>query len=298
MSVLSIGSMNLDYTYRVPHLVCPGETLAATDMTTNHGGKGLNQALALSRAGARVRHAGCIGSAGTVLRDFLAQNGVDVSLVREVDAPQGSAFIQVDETSGQNSIVIFGGSNRALTAARIGELLDAAFRDDTVLLQNEISAMDDILAGCADRGLPVVLNPAPFSSGLLDMNLSAVRWFVVNEVEAAQLTGEEDPDAAWEVVHARWPQAGLVVTLGEQGSICFCDDGRIAQAAYPVEAVDTTAAGDTFIGYFVAALEEGRPLANCLRLASRAAAIAVTRYGAAPSIPWRDELRDGLSIDA
>lgn len=290
MSILSIGSMNLDYTYQVPHLVLPGETLAATGMATNPGGKGLNQTLALARAGAKVRHAGCIGPAGATLRDLLADNGVDVSLVQEVEAPQGSAFIQVDETTGQNSIVLYGGSNHALTEARVEELLDAALPTDTVVLQNEVSAMDAILAGCARRGIPVVINPAPFSDDLLEADLSAVRWFVVNEVEVAQLTGEHDPDAAWEVVRTRWPQAGLVVTLGELGSICICDGVRIEQPAFPVEAVDTTAAGDTFIGYFVAGLEDGLPLSDCLRRASLAAAVAVTRPGAAPSIPWRSEL--------
>lgn len=282
--------MNLDYTYEVPHLVMPGETILASGMRTNPGGKGLNQSLALARAGAEVRFAGCAGAEGSVLCDLLASNGVDVSLVLEVDQPQGSAFIQVDTTTGQNSIVIYGGSNRALTPERVGEVLDAALPTDVVVLQNEISAMDAVLAGCAERGIPVVINPAPFDEGLLSMDLGAVRWFVVNEIEVAQLTGEEDPDAAWQVVRARWPQAGLVVTLGGEGSVCFDGEERVEQAAFSVDAVDTTAAGDTFIGYFVAGLEEGLSLRECMRRASYAAAVAVTRAGAASSIPWKDEL--------
>lgn len=290
MGVLSIGSMNLDYVYQVPHLVQPGETLAASSMATNPGGKGLNQSLALAKAGAKVRHAGCIGAAGVVLRDLLAQHGVDISLVQLVDEPQGSAVIQVDETTGQNSIVIFGGSNRALTESRVAELLDAASADDVVVLQNEISALESILAGCAERGLPVILNPAPYSNDLAEMDLSAVTWLIVNEVEMAQLTGTSDPDVAWGVVRRRWPRASLVVTLGEQGSICFAGTERIVQPAFAVDAVDTTAAGDTFIGYFVAGLQEGIPLSRCLERASLASAIAVTRSGAAPSIPAKDEI--------
>ena len=260
MSVLSIGSMNLDYVYQVPHLARPGETLMATAMETKAGGKGLNQTLALARAGATVRHAGCIGSEGAVLRDLLAENGVDVSLVQTVEAPQGSAFIQVDQTTAQNSIVVSGGSNRALTPERVEELLESAQPKERVVLQNEVSSMREILAGCAEHGLPVILNPAPYSDDIATMDLSPVEW--------------------------------LIVTLGEQGSICFHQNERIVQEAYKVKAVDTTAAGDTFIGYFVAGLEESLPLAQCLRQASVASAIAVTRPGAAPSIPWKRELLD------
>lgn len=290
MGVLSIGSMNLDYVYRVPHLVKPGETLTASAMETNPGGKGLNQALALAKAGASVRHAGCVGRTGEPLRDLLAEHGVDVSLVQTVDVPQGSAVIQVDEATGQNSIVIFGGSNRALSESRVTELLDTAKDDDVVLLQNEISAMGSILTGCAKRGLAVILNPAPYSDDLATMDLSSLAWLIVNEVEVAQLTGTENPDMAWTVVRDRWPQASLVVTLGERGSVCFSGDERIVQPAFAVDAVDTTAAGDTFIGYFVAGLQEGLPLPRCLARASLASAIAVTRPGAAPSIPTRDEV--------
>lgn len=290
MSVLSIGSMNLDYVYQVPHLALPGESLMATAMSTNAGGKGLNQALALARAGVCVRHAGCIGEAGTVLRDLLANNGVDVSLVQVVDVPQGSAVIQVSSESAQNSIVVFGGSNRAFGKAQVMIVLDAALPTDRVVLQNEISCMDVILAECARRGLPVVFNPAPYSDDVASMDLSSVEWLIVNEVEAEQLTGTGDPDEAQAVVAKRWPKTNLVVTLGERGCVCFAAGERIYQPAFAVDAVDTTAAGDTFIGYFVAGLEEGLPVKDCLRLASQASALAVTRPGAAPSIPRRSEL--------
>lgn len=289
MSILSIGSLNLDYVFQTPHFVLPGETLTATGMGVNPGGKGLNQSIALARAGATVCHAGCIGHQGSSLIDLLAENGVDVSLVQEVNEPQGTAFIQVND-AGENCIVIFGGSNRALTEARVEELLDEASPIDMVVLQNEISSLGHILSECSRRAIPVMLNPAPYTPDVASMDLSCVSWLIVNEVEVEQLTGTADPDKAWEIIHARWPQAGLVITLGEQGSICFSKDARLEQAAFKVDTVDTTAAGDTFIGFFVAGLQEGLTLSDCLRRASLASAVAVTRPGAAPSIPWRSEL--------
>ena len=186
--------------------------------------------------------------------------------------------------------MVFGGSNRALTPARVEELLDAALSGDVVVLQNEVSGMAEILSGCVSRGLSVVLNPAPMSDDLVGLDLSPVRWLIVNEVEVKQLVGSDDVDAAWAEVHRRWPNASLVITLGEEGSVCFHEGQKVVQPAFAVDAVDTTAAGDTFIGYFVASIEDGLPLEDCLRRASLASAIAVTRPGAAPSIPWKHEV--------
>lgn len=186
--------------------------------------------------------------------------------------------------------MVFGGSNRALTPARVEELLDAAYPDDVVVLQNEVGSMAQILSGCVSRGLSVVLNPAPMSDDLVGLDLSPVRWLIVNEVEVKQLVGTDDVDAAWAEVHRRRPNASLVITLGEEGSVCFHEGRKLTQPAFAVDVVDTTAAGDTFIGYFVAGLEEGLAVEECLRRASYASAIAVTRPGATPSIPWKHEV--------
>ena len=290
MAVLSIGSLNLDYVYSVPHFVQPGESLIATETAVKAGGKGLNQALALARAGLSVAHVGCIGHEGKVLRELLVANGVDTTRVEEVEVAQGTAFIQVDG-KGQNCIVVYPGSNQALTEAQVDEALGKLDADDYVVMQNETSCVAHILDECARRQLRVVFNPAPYSADIAAMDLSAVTWLVVNETEAAGLTGSADPDEAWTVLHDTWPHLGLVVTLGSKGSVAFTGDKRKKQAAYAVETVDTTAAGDTFIGYFVAGLVDGLSLSTCLRQASCAAALACTRPGAAPSIPLAHELR-------
>lgn len=242
------------------------------------------------RAGASVLHAGAVGSAGVVLKDLLAENGCDVHLVDEVDVGQGCAFIQVDSHTGENAIVLFTGSNHALTEQRVDEILDCASLGDVVLLQNEVSCVTYALASCAKRGIPCIFNPAPMTEDIVAADLSAVSWLVVNEVEAAQLTGESEPDAIWAKVAERWPNASLLLTRGEQGSVAYAGGERYLQSAFPVRAVDTTGAGDTFLGYFVAGLEEGLSVSRCLSLAACASAICVTRAGAAQAIPWRDEV--------
>ena len=295
MSVLTIGSLNLDHVLSVKHLVNPGDTLAASSLTTTAGGKGLNQSLAAVRAGATVLHAGAVGAGGLVLKDLLAQNGCDVHLIDEVDVEQGCAFIQVDACTGENAIVLFAGSNHALTDQRVDEFLDCVTPGDVVLLQNEVSGVTHALAACAERGIPCVLNPAPMSDDIAAADLSAVSWLVVNEVETAQLTGEREPDAVWAKVSERWPNTSLLLTRGEQGSVAYTRDERYMQPALSVQAVDTTGAGDTFLGYFVAGLEEGLPLPRCLSLATCASAVCVTRAGAAQAIPWRDEVEAMLT---
>ena len=294
MAVLSIGSLNLDYVYTVPHFVQPGETLTATQTEVKAGGKGLNQTLALARAGLSVDLVGCIGHDGLSLRELLVANGVDTTRVEEVDAPQGTAFIQVDKR-GENCIVLYPGSNHALTKAQVDAALDELGPEDYVVLQNETSCVAHVLSECARRGLRVVFNPAPCTADVATMDLSAVSWLIVNESEAAELTGSSSPREVWKVLHAKWPNMGLVVTLGEQGSVAFVDERHKTQKAFSVKTVDTTAAGDTFVGYFVAGLVDGLSLSTCLRQASCAAALACSRAGAAPSIPLAHELRELMS---
>lgn len=294
MRVLTIGSINLDHVLTVDHLVRPGETLAAGGYARAAGGKGLNQSIAAARAGARVAHAGIIGHEGAFLRDLMAEAGCDVSLVRERDVPQGAAYIQVDARTGENSIVIVAGSNAAVTPAFADEALDTVGAGDVVLVQNEVTSMPHILSACAERHIPAILNPAPYTSEIGAADLSAVSWLVVNEVELALMTGTGDADEAMRWLERRAPGASLLVTLGSKGCLALTGDGTFRQAARRVAAVDTTGAGDTFIGYFLAGLAEGKDVPGCLELATAAAAIAVSRPGAAPSIPWRIEVDELL----
>ena len=286
-TILNFGSVNIDHVYTVPHFVRPGETLASTRYAVFSGGKGFNQSTALARAGARIAHAGMIGADGAWLRDSLAADGADVAHLAIRDEPTGHAVIQVD-TSGQNCIIICGGANRAITATYANEVI-AHFGDgDTLLLQNEISAIPEIIRAASARGLRIVFNPAPMGQEVLDYPLDLVDLFIVNEVEASELSGaapDAVPESVLDTLRAKFPRAGVVLTLGAAGSIADIDGERVAVAAKPVQAVDTTAAGDTYIGYFLAARQRGLSLREAMKKATEAAAICVSRAGAAPSIP-------------
>ena len=297
MKALNFGSLNLDYVYEVDHFVQPGETLSALRQTVNPGGKGLNQSIALARAGAAVCHAGCAGQGGALLRQTLEGAGVNTAYLRDTDALQGNAVIQVDR-SGQNCILLYGGSNRSLTEAQISETIAQFSPGDWLILQNETNLLPELVEAGFARGMQVVLNPSPYDEAIAKVDLSKVKWLLVNEVEAKQCSGTDEPEQVWAYLHPRYPALSLLVTLGSGGSAAFTGAEHIRQAAFPAEAVDTTAAGDTFTGYFVAGLMEGRPLADCLRRASMAAAISVTRPGAAPSIPARDEVERRLQAES
>lgn len=289
MKVLDFGSANIDHVYRLNHLVRNGETLSADDYRKNEGGKGFNQAVALAKAGREVFFAGAIGHDGLFLKERLEEYGVDTRYLRTLDAPTGHAVIQVDD-GGNNSIILYGGANRRITEEMAAETLKEFGRGDVILLQNEISGGDVILREAARRGLRIALNPSPFTPDLLDWPLGQVEWFLLNEVEAGDMSGEREPDRMLDVLSARYPRSRFVLTLGEQGAVCAYGDRRVCQRAPSVKAVDTTAAGDTFTGYFLHALLGGGSVEEALLLAVRAAAVTVSRPGAAQSIPVMEEV--------
>ena len=294
MRVLNFGSLNLDYVYSVEHFVQPGETISSLSRSVRHGGKGLNQSIALARAGVDVAHAGCIGAGGESLRDALAENGVDVSFLQPVPEMQGHTVIQVSP-DGENSIILYGGSNECVTKKQVDETLDSFSAGDWLVLQNEINQIPYIVEKAGAKGMRIVLNPSPFNSRLKEVDFNRISWLLVNEVEAAQITGSADPGTVWNILHSQYPRLSLLITLGRKGSIACMRKGngfvQVPQEAFPVKAVDTTAAGDTFTGYFVAGLMSSMPLKACMERAAKAAAISVTRPGAADSIPraWEIE---------
>jgi len=293
-TLINLGSLCVDNVYRVPHLTGAGETVASLSHHVFPGGKGLNQSLAAARAGARVRHVGCVGPDGDVLIAVLAEAGVDVSGIRQVaDVASGHAVIQVDD-GGANAIVIAGGANRCITDSDISRALHGATGADWLLLQNEINDLETVLAGAAELDLRVALNVAPADGREAGYDLSGVDLLIVNETEAAALAGDLGlpPDGALERLSIRWPASTLVLTLGRAGLIYRLPGGPpLRMAAYPVRAVDETAAGDAFIGYALAGLLAGDPLDTALRRGSAAGALAVTREGAATAIPRADEVR-------
>lgn len=289
MKILNFGSLNIDHVYRVAHFVAPGETASVLSYQKNAGGKGLNQSIALARAGAPVCHAGQIGNDGGFLADLLSAEGVDVTHLGVTDQPTGHAVIQVNP-NGQNCILVCAGANGAVSADYMRSVLSCFGQEDWLLLQNEVEGLPMLLALAKERGMRVILNPSPITEALLDADLSAVDCFILNETEGYALTGETEPFAVLDRLAVLYPHAEIVLTLGADGAWWQADGNRVYGSACRVDAVDTTAAGDTFTGYFLAARAEGASAEEALSLAAKAAGIAVTRPGAAASVPYRREI--------
>ena len=287
--LVNLGSLCIDHVYSVPDIAGAGETVASLGHEVFPGGKGLNQSVAAARAGAEVMHFGCVGEDGSWLKDVLAEAGVDASGVRVANGASGHAVIQVNP-AGENAIVIAGGTNRNLTEADVAAALDALGADDWLLLQNEINDLEGVLAAAAERGARVAFNVAPVDGREAGYDLSATALLIVNEIEAAALAGEENPSAALNTLRQRYPGMDVVLTLGRDGLLHAAADETRTMAAFAVQAVDETAAGDAFIGYLMAALLAGDDIASALRTASAAGALAVTKPGAASSIPTPAEV--------
>ncbi|MFW6345759.1 MAG: PfkB family carbohydrate kinase, partial [Halomonas sp.] len=260
-----------------------------------------NQSLAMARAGGTLCHWGRLNRQDGWARDTLARAGVDVSEVALVDDPSGHAIIQVDDR-GENAIILFAGANHGFASAALATLLAGTAPGDWLLLQNECNGLAQIIPRAADHGLRIAFNPAPMSEAVRNLPLSRCQLLFVNRREAAQLTGlpaTSDVGVLLDGLAQILPSCEVVLTLGGEGAWYQHGDQRLHQPALPVAAVDTTAAGDTFIGYYLAALQTGHPVAECLRRAATAAALGVQRPGAAESIPHGDEveraLRDGLA---
>lgn len=289
MKVLNFGSLNIDYVYPVNEFVRPGETKAAPELQINCGGKGLNQSIALARAGVETWHAGLIGPEGRFLKEELAQSGVHTECVWELKAPNGHAIIQVD-SKGQNCILIYPGTNAMLTETAIRSVLPYFVPGDVVLLQNETNMVPEIIEEAVACGLEVAFNAAPISEAVRAYPLEKLRWLFVNEIEGAVLSGEQEPEEILRALRQRCPDTEIILTLGKQGSIWAGRDGIRRCPACAVDAVDTTAAGDTFTGFFLrGVLGEETGLAP-LELATVASGISVTRSGAAKSIPTLEEV--------
>ena len=289
MKVLNMGSMNLDYVYTVDHIVLPGETEDSGSRSIFLGGKGMNQSCALAKAGVDVYHAGLIGADGAAFLDACKEHGIHSDYIRMVDGPSGHAIIQIDKDA-QNSILLFGGANQRFTKEYIDEVLSHFEASDLLLLQNEINLLPYVVDSAYEKGMTIALNPSPFNEKLKTVDMGKISIFLVNEVEGYQITGCTEPDAILAKLLEMYPRAKIVLTLGEDGAIYADAQQRYFQPAFPVEAVDTTAAGDTFTGYFLTGLIEGMPIPEILKMSAKASSIAVSRKGAVPSIPYRSEV--------
>ncbi len=293
MKVLNIGSLNLDYVYQVDHIIQPGETQATGGRNVFLGGKGINQSMALAKAGAEVYHSGMIGPEGQPFLDACAEYGVNAEYIRQIDTPTGHAIIQVDK-SAQNCILLYGGANQMLTKDFIDEVLAKFEKGDILLLQNEVNMLPYIVEKAYEMGMQIALNPSPFNEKLNEVDMKKISIFLLNEVEGGQITGLTDPDEVLGKMREMFPHAKIVLTLGKDGAKYAHGEEVYHQPIFKVQAIDTTAAGDTFTGYFLAGLIENMPVAEILKMSAKASSIAVTREGAVPSIPYRKEVIEAL----
>ena len=294
MKVLNIGSMNLDLVYRVDHIVQPGETEASVSMNTFLGGKGMNQSVALAKAGVEVYQGGMIGEDGQPFLDACAEYGVRADFIRKVEGKSGHAVIQID-SSAQNCILLYGGANQMLTEAYVDEVLSHFGSGDILLLQNEVNLLPYIVEKAYEKGMQIALNPSPFNEKLSAVDMTKISIFPLNEVEGNQVTGLTVPEEIIVKMQEMFPHARIVLTLGKDGAVYADGEERFFQPIFPVKAVDTTAAGDTFTGYFLAGLAEGMAIPEILKMSAKASSIAVSRAGAVPSIPYRDEVMAALA---
>ncbi|MER5939740.1 ribokinase [Streptomyces sp. NPDC001928] len=293
--IVVLGSTNMDLVAYVEKAPQRGETVTGREFRTIPGGKGANQAIAAARAGSNVMMIGAVGNDayGTHLRSTLEHSGVDTDDLRTAEGPSGIAHIVVDDEGG-NAIVVIPGANATLDHLSPGDeaIIAAA---DTLLLQLEIP-LAAVLAGAQAarrHDVRTVLTPAP-AQPLPDELLAAIDLLVPNEHEATTLTGRTDPREAATALLDQVPE--VVVTLGAAGSLYVTRGAEpLAVPAPKVTAVDSTGAGDTFVGALAVALGEGRPMPDALKWAAAAAALSVQREGASVSMPYRPEIEEAYA---
>lgn len=286
MSILNFGSTNIDIVFTVDHIVLPGETIPSTSLVRSTGGKGANQSVAVAQAGDHeIFHAGKIGPDGLWIKEKLQSKGVRTDYLMTGDLETGQALIQV-ASNGENAIVLYAGSNKDLKEEEIDEVFSHFHSGDWLMLQNEINNLAYIIQKAKEKGMHICFNPAPFEPSVLTLPLDAVALFILNEVEAAGLSQERELSKAMDVLTKTYPHADIIITMGKNGVRYGRHDGtRLSFGIWNVPVVDTTAAGDTFIGCYVANIAKGFSVFEALRNASAASSITVMRSGAMDSIP-------------
>ena len=282
--IINFGSLNIDHVYRVSHTPAPGETLAVKSYKRFLGGKGANQSIAIAKSGGEVRHVGAVGKDDQWAFDALRRAGVAPDHLAEVDAPTGHAVILVND-DGENRILTHGGANLHLTHEQVvRELNEGGGEGNWVLLQNETNLAFDIVREAKERGFKIAYSAAPFVASDALPILEFVDLVAVNQIEAQALAQAGGRDAVEQ------GRLAMLVTKGRDGAI-YHSSGRVhAQPAFDVRPVDTTGAGDTFLGAFLARFTKAGDVKAALRYAAAASAIQITRPGAAESIPDEQEV--------
>ena len=294
MKILSFGSMNIDNTYSVDEFVQPGETMTAKNLSKFCGGKGLNQSIALAAAGADVSHFGCVGEDGDILLDMLKSRGVNTDSVIKIDnITSGHAIIQVD-SHGQNSILLYPGANRRMTPELIDRELEKYSCGDWLLIQNETNCLEYIMRAANKKGMKIAFNPSPMDETVSTLPLELVDLFLVNEIEGAAVTGKEITEEITAEFEKLFPNAAVILTLGKKGSIFKSEKDMLFQPSYCGTVKDTTGAGDTYTGFFIANYIKGVSPQECMRIAAMASTVQISRDGAAIAIPTKQEVLNAL----
>ena len=290
MAVYNFGSINIDHIYSVEHFVEPGETLSSSHYQQVLGGKGANQSIACARANCQVFHIGSVNKKDIHYLEYLEGTGVNCDLVTQTEeTASGHAIIQVT-AEGENAIVLYTGANHTLTSAQIQGALEQAYANDWVLLQNETNKIEEIINTAHAKGLKIAFNPAPMTNNIKALDITKIDLLFVNEIEAMQLTQTQNIASARLALTNSYPSTKVVMTMGKAGAVFLHQNESIDVAGKQVDVVDTTAAGDTFTGYFLANYCDTNDVKLALEHATAAAALCVTKSGAAPSIPNAQEV--------
>ena len=284
MKILNFGSINKDFFYSVNDFVKPGETISSIRYNVKIGGKGLNQSVGISKAGQKIYHAGIINKDDTFILDKLKKWNINCENILLSNNPTGHAIIQIDK-EGENSIIIHGGANHDVDIKFIKSVLSKFDSGDILVLQNEINNIKEIIDRAHHKKMKIVFNPAPFNNEILSYDLNKISTLILNQTEGEALSKEKKPDGILKVLNSKFNNTEIILTLGEKGSLYSFKDELLKIKAHKLDTVDTTGAGDTFIGYYVAGIASKKSKKDNLNRASEAAAIATTKLGGAESIP-------------
>jgi len=287
MKILNFGSINKDLVYNVEDFVKPGETISSRDYGLYLGGKGLNQSVAISKSGSEVYHAGCINKSDQSIISDLKKWGVNTDYINKINEATGHAIIQINR-DGENSIIIHGGANNCVEKDQIDKVLSNFNEGDYILLQNEINSVNEIIEKAHKKGLRIFFNPAPYSSAVNNYSIEKVNTLIYNETEGQRLSGKKDDNQIIKTLSNKYPNTRQILTLGERGSIYSFDKNTIKVKAESVKTIDSTAAGDTYIGYYISSLSKKISVEQSMKIASKAASIATTIVGGANSIPEKN----------
>lgn len=292
MKVYNFGSINIDEVYQVDEIVRPGETISSHSFYTTMGGKGLNQSVALARSNTETVHVGIINKKDIYIKEFLEAENINTDFIVSGDIQTGKAIIQLSRL-GENAIVLSPGANYGFSESLIDKVLSQIEESSIVLSQNETNEVDYLFTKAKEMGHTTVLNMAPINDQSKEIDLNNIDYLIVNEIEGYCLTGKKQPDEILDEFIRLYPNIKVILTLGEKGAIYRSSSETYKVAALKTKVVDTTGAGDTFVGYFISCLM-GKSIPDCLEFANCASSIAIGELGASNSIPLKEDVEQRL----